>query len=152
MLTTNYCNIVQVHWAAELACYNKYVVDIVAHHRSNLNTWSQHPKYLILGISHLMHKNPKYLISSHLMEEEDRVEFKIIVQDIYRSSHLGCEQCLELCSHDREVSSKSKSQWSLLLQSDKPSCLPCFFFGSLVNLLSLVSFVVCLMSLEFFAA
>jgi transcriptional regulator of NAD metabolism len=42
----------------------------------------KHPKYLILAISHSMHKQPKYLISSHLMEEDDRVEFKIIVQDI----------------------------------------------------------------------
>jgi hypothetical protein len=152
MLTTNYCNRVQVHWAAEVACYNTFVVDIVAHHRSNLNTWSQHPKYLILGNSHLMHKHPKYFISSHLISWKKMIKWNSrLLYKTYHTSHLGCEQCLELCSHDPEVSSQSRRQRSLLLQSHKPSCLP-FFFGSLVNLLSFVSFVVCLMSLVFFAA
>ncbi len=41
-------------------------------------------------------------------------------------SHLGCEQCLELCSHDREVTLQVRRQWSQKLQSHK-TVLPAIF-------------------------
>jgi hypothetical protein len=75
-----------------------------------------------------MQKHPKYLISSHLMEEDDRVESRLLYKTDH-SSHLGCKRCLELCSHDREVFSQSRSQRSLPLPSHKPSCLPFFLFS-----------------------
>jgi hypothetical protein len=101
------------------------------------------PKVLNPGHLTLNAQTPKvlHLISSHLISWKKMIEWNSRwLYKTYQTSHLGCEQCLELCSHDPEVSSQSKSQWSLLLQSDKPSCLPFFFGGSLVKFVGFCEF------------